>query len=108
MYLTFRYLKNGYSVLGFTCTGADYDQSYLLPGIRVYVARLKTCRIKAGLTQAQCTEALGRPQSFMSDVERGSRRLDLVQLRALLDVLRTDLIQFVARYEALCLKIEDN
>lgn len=76
-------------------TKAIYSREYA-----VYVALLKTCRIEAGLTQAQCTEALGRPQSFMSDVERGSRRLDLAQLRELLSVLGTDLIRFVVRYEA--------
>lgn len=75
-------------------TKAIYSREY-----EVYVALLKSYRVEAGLTQTQCTEALGRPQSFISDVERGSRRLDLVQLRELLNVLGTDLVRFVARYE---------
>ncbi|WP_311971647.1 hypothetical protein [Pseudomonas baltica] len=45
-------------------TKAIYSREY-----EVYVALLKAYRVEAGLTQAQCTEALGRPQSFMSDVE---------------------------------------
>lgn len=61
---------------------------------------LRDCRIASGLTQTQCSEALGRPQSFMSDVERGARRLDIVQLRDLCQVLKTDLITLVTRFEA--------
>ena len=55
--------------------------------------------MQTGLTQAACSAALGRSQSFMSDVERGVRRLDLVQLRDLCAVLETDLSSFVRGYE---------
>jgi len=47
------------------------------------LALLKRYRAASGLTQAQCSEALGKPQSFMSDVEKGTRRLDVIQLRDL-------------------------
>ncbi|WP_428557254.1 hypothetical protein [Pseudomonas edaphica] len=45
------------------------------------------------MTQAQCSAALGRPQSFMSDVERGVRRLDTAELRDLCLVLRIVILQ---------------
>jgi transcriptional regulator with XRE-family HTH domain len=64
-----------------------------------FLRLLRERRAAAGLTQAQCSAALGRPQSFVSDVERGSRRLDIVQLRDLCAVLRTDLIDFVRSFE---------
>ena len=32
---------------------------------------LKQCRVEAGLTQSQFAQALERPQSFASDIERG-------------------------------------
>ena len=60
---------------------------------------LKRMRVESGMTQAQCSAALGRPQSFMSDVERGVRRLDIVQLRDLCLVLKTDLSSFSKTYE---------
>lgn len=60
---------------------------------------LKRMRVESGMTQAQCSAALGRPQSFMSDVERGVRRLDIVQLRDLCLVLKTDLSSFSRTYE---------
>ena len=69
------------------------------PAYAVFHEQLKLLRIESGLTQAQCSEALGRPQSFMSDVERGVRRLDIVQLRDLCLVLGTDLTSFSKAYE---------
>jgi transcriptional regulator with XRE-family HTH domain len=69
------------------------------PEYEVFLQHLKRLRIGAGLTQAECSAALGRPQSFMSDVERGVRRLDVVQLRDLCLVLGTDLASFTKVYE---------
>ena len=43
--------------------------------------RLRALRTTAGLTQVELSAALQRPQSYVSDIERGSRRMDLLQLR---------------------------
>jgi transcriptional regulator with XRE-family HTH domain len=64
-----------------------------------FLRLLREYRLAAGLTQAQCSSAMGRPQSFVSDVERGTRRLDIVQLRDLCAVLRTNLGDFIAKFE---------
>ncbi|WP_165666043.1 helix-turn-helix domain-containing protein [Metapseudomonas otitidis] len=69
------------------------------PEYEILLQLLKHLRIESGLTQAQCSAALGRPQSFMSDVERGVRRLDIVQLRDLCVVLGTNLSDFAELYE---------
>ncbi|MCD4864888.1 MULTISPECIES: helix-turn-helix domain-containing protein [Pseudomonas] len=69
------------------------------PEHAIFLEELKRMRVKAGLTQAQCSAALGRPQSFMSDVERGIRRLDTIQLRDLCKVLNTDLLSFIRCFE---------
>lgn len=66
---------------------------------KILLQVLKRMRVESGMTQAQCSAALGRPQSFMSDVERGVRRLDIVQLRDLCIVLKTDLSSFSKTYE---------
>jgi transcriptional regulator with XRE-family HTH domain len=60
---------------------------------------LKKHRKAAGLTQVQCSKALERPQSFMSDVESGTRRLDIVQLRDLCKVLGISLQDLIAEFE---------
>lgn len=61
---------------------------------------LKKYRSEAGLTQVQCSKALNRPQSFISDVESGTRRLDIVQLRDLCAVLGISLMELVQELEA--------
>lgn len=67
---------------------------------RVLLELLVQLRREAGLTQVQCSKALGRPQSFMSDVERGVRRLDLVQIRDLCKVFGISLPVFVEYFES--------
>ena len=66
----------------------------------VLLRLIKQCRVDSGMTQAEFAEALGRPQSFASDIERGLRRLDLVQLRDICHVLGLNLVEFVQRYES--------
>nr|WP_059392278.1 helix-turn-helix transcriptional regulator [Pseudomonas toyotomiensis] len=65
----------------------------------VFLKLLKQCRVEAGLTQEDFAKALDRPQSFVSDVERGLRRLDLIQLRDICQVLGISLSSFVQRFE---------
>ncbi|HEQ0128738.1 helix-turn-helix transcriptional regulator [Pseudomonas aeruginosa] len=69
------------------------------PEYEVFLEILKRRRIEAGLTQVECSKALDRPQSFMSDVERGSRRLDIIQLRDLCQVLGVDLPTLIVEFE---------
>lgn len=69
------------------------------PEHQALVDLLRKHRNAAGLTQVQCSKALKRPQSFMSDVESGSRRLDIVQLRDLCAVLGISLTELVEELE---------
>jgi transcriptional regulator with XRE-family HTH domain len=41
--------------------------------------RLVSARKTAGLTQSQLAQKLGKPQSFVSKIERHERRLDVVE-----------------------------
>ena len=50
---------------------------------RELVARLRQARHEAGMTQAQVAEALGASQQWMSKVETGERRLDVLELEEL-------------------------
>jgi len=60
------------------------------PRYEALTKALTAARREAGLTQAEAGEALGRPQSYISKVEAGERRLDVVELLDLLEVLGTD------------------
>lgn len=65
----------------------------------IFLAILKARRAASGMTQTECSQALGRPQSFMSDVERGVRRLDIIQIRDLCDILGCELVDVIAEFE---------
>jgi len=45
------------------------------------VERLKTARIEAGLGQVEVAKKLGRTQSYVSKIESGQRRFDVLQLK---------------------------
>ena len=60
---------------------------------------LREIRDQAQLNQADLAALLGRRQSYISAVERGSRRLDLLQLREYCLACRQDLVGFVQRFE---------
>ena len=51
---------------------------------------LREARVKARATQQEVSKRLGRGQSFLSDIERGKRRLDTLELRSLCIVLGVD------------------
>lgn len=48
---------------------------------KVFVQRLRKARLDAGLTQVQVAEKVGRPQSHISNVEKGQQRVDIVELK---------------------------
>jgi transcriptional regulator with XRE-family HTH domain len=48
----------------------------------LFLRHLRDARKRAGLTQVELARRLGETQSFVSKVERGERRIDVVELRA--------------------------
>lgn len=61
---------------------------------------LKQFRREADVTQVELAERLGQSQSFVSKIERGESRLDVIQLRTICRSLGTSLPEFVAALEA--------
>lgn len=49
---------------------------------------LKDARVKAGLTQQEIGNQLGKPQSYVAKYERAERRLDVIEFVAIVDVLK--------------------
>lgn len=62
-------------------------------------ALIRELRVERGVTQEALSEQLGRSQSFLSDIERGVRRIDALELRDVCQLLETNLPQFVAELE---------
>lgn len=60
---------------------------------------LRQLRRDFGLTQKDIAEILGKPQAFVSYYETGARRLDLLELREVCEVLGISLIVFVWKFE---------
>ena len=60
---------------------------------------LRQVRREAGLRQVDLAERLGRPQSLVSDLESGQRRLDVVELRTICHALGLPLEEFIRRWE---------
>jgi transcriptional regulator with XRE-family HTH domain len=53
---------------------------------------------QAGLTQAQLAKKLSKPQSFVSKMERGERRLDVVEFDAVARALGVDPIRLLKQF----------
>jgi len=61
---------------------------------------LKEARRNSGVTQIDLADRLGQTQSFVSKIERGDRRLDIVQLRTILLEFGVTLPDFVIQLES--------
>lgn len=59
-------------------------------------AALTEARRAKGLTQAEVASALGRKQPFIANIERGERRVDLVELIDLATILDLDIATLIA------------
>lgn len=73
-----------------------YTREYSL-----FLEQLKRAREEKELTQAEVAQRLGQTQSFISKVERGERRIDIVELRAFCESIGIPFITFVERFNRL-------
>ena len=60
---------------------------------------LRSLRSEKGLTQAELANRLRKPQSYVSKIESGERKLDLPELDAVCRALTVSLETFVRRYK---------
>lgn len=71
------------------------------------VALLRDARESVGLTQFELASRLGTTQSLVSKIERGERRLDLVELKAWCDAIDISLAHFAAHFERACERLDN-
>jgi len=62
---------------------------------------LREVRESSGISQEQIAQRLGTKQSLISKVERGERRLDVIELRRWVLELGQPFPEFLARFEEL-------
>jgi transcriptional regulator with XRE-family HTH domain len=62
---------------------------------KVLITRLKKAREAAGLQQQDVARLLKRTQSYVSKLESGQRRIDVVQLKTLARIYKKNMDYFV-------------
>jgi transcriptional regulator with XRE-family HTH domain len=72
-----------------------YSKSYV-----TLTERLKKAREDAGLTQIDVARQLGKPQSFISKIESGQYRVDVIQLILIAEIYGKKLDHFVSEYDS--------
>lgn len=70
----------------------SYPEEY-----RALLERLRAARRAAGLTQVDVARTLGKPQSFVSKIESGERRLDPIELSRLADLYGVGVADLLGR-----------
>lgn len=72
-------------------------KSQFTPAYRAFVEILTAARKEAGLNQTQLGERVGRLQTFISIIERGERRVDLIEFCALAKAMGHDPVELFER-----------
>ena len=62
---------------------------------RQFLTQLRRARDQSGLTQVQVAQALGVHQQFVSRVETGERRLDIIELQDFATLYQKPLTYFL-------------
>lgn len=65
-----------------------------------FLEALRAAREKAGLTQVELAELLGRPQAFVTGAERAVVRLDGLQISDWMEACGSDLVAWAKDVEA--------
>ena len=59
------------------------------------VKKLRNARNEAGLMQVDVAEKLKKPQSYVSKIERGERRVDIAELSILAKIYKKSIDYFI-------------
>ena len=63
---------------------------------KAVLRKLKKARKKSRLTQVEIARRLGKPQSFVSKIENGERRLDIIELKHIAKLYKTSVNDLLA------------
>jgi transcriptional regulator with XRE-family HTH domain len=69
------------------------------PEYRAVRGLLRELRVAAGMKQSELSALLGKPQPYVSSIETGQRRVDLVEIRDICTALGTTLPAFTRKLE---------
>lgn len=66
---------------------------------KVLLEQLYRLRMGSGLRQSDLADKLGVPQSFISKIESGERRMDIIELREICKALGSNIEEFTKEFE---------
>jgi len=84
----------GYTTIGYTIQIA-MSKSIYSKEYKNIIERLKTARLEIGLKQEEMAAKLKKPQSYISKIERGERRVDITELKELAKIYKKSINFFV-------------
>ncbi len=84
--MEYRMLENAFIVMSKTIFTKDHKHT---------VEQLKRARLEAGLDQEVAAKLINRTQSYISKIESGQRRIDVVQLKQFAKAYGKDLSYFI-------------
>lgn len=66
---------------------------------QVFREMIVKIRKESELTQVQIAKELGKPQSYISKIENGERRIDFTEFVEIASLLKIDIQQFIKTYQ---------
>jgi len=62
---------------------------------KAIIERLKAARVEAAFSQQAVADKLGKPQSYISKIESGERRLDVAEIKKFATIYKKDVSFFI-------------
>lgn len=59
------------------------------------IGQLKSARLESGLAQQEVADKLGKPQSYISKIKSGERRLDVAEIKKFVVIYKKDVSFFI-------------
>lgn len=87
----------GYTILGYSF---EFVKKTLnKKEYKILLEQLYRLRLSSGLRQSDLADKIKTPQSFISKIESGERKIDLIELREICIALGSNLKEFINEFE---------